>query len=262
MDSLKRVESAEQVGKWANSSNPALQRRADLIMDYNMLQLKEMQPVAPSDLPEWALRHPAGRSLYTFLNFSIKQAEFIEKRTIDAVKQGRYADAAQFTAAYIILTGGLTSTIMEGRDAIWKGQPFDWVTPTNKDGTPSESDTAGSVLSRMLPWGLSTLSSGILPHTPYGMDKFKNDPWGETLDDRLVGYKGVYDNVRDDARGLVNKGKFPNKTARMATPWGRPAEALMEHVWETTGMGDLAKKEFGVNKNKYLERIGQPVQED
>jgi hypothetical protein len=109
------------LAKWLQAGQESADfRKAQLVMDHNVLQLSRMQPTTAADMPEWALRNPAGRALYVFMNYSIKQAEFIHENTITAIRRGDIDEAALFAVQYALITGGMTGAVLEMRDILWK----------------------------------------------------------------------------------------------------------------------------------------------
>lgn len=225
--------------KWLNADPGSIEfRKAQLIMDHNMLQLQKIAPTNAIDLPETALRNPNGRALYIFMNYSIKHADWLYENTIRRAKAGDVAGAAKFFAAYTLVTGGLTGAVLEGRDAVWKSRPND--TPT-EGPFPEEMSLGNKILWRTGLIVAGNFVAGLAPmsYGYYGTDAYARNPVAEIADDRQV-ITEIPSTVFEEGKALITEGKYPRRTMQFINPFGRETEAMfsLEQRWRESGIED------------------------
>ena len=94
-----------------------------LVEDLAFVALGKQQLISSAGRPLGYLNNPILRPAYAMTGFAIKQQAMLREGVLDAISQGRYADAGSYAAKYMMYAGIGYAGLDVGRDSLFKLEP-------------------------------------------------------------------------------------------------------------------------------------------
>lgn len=70
------------------------------VRDYLFHELSRTQPISKMEMPEWALKNPNGRLLYSMKSWALKQADFVRREAYQEIKAGNRKRGVEMLLRY------------------------------------------------------------------------------------------------------------------------------------------------------------------
>jgi hypothetical protein len=187
---------------------------AEIVLRMSFSRLGEQQLISAAGRPLSYLRTPWLRPAYALTGFAIKQSEIMRQGLIQNIKKGKWKDAGNFAARYMMFAGLGYGIINQMRGI-----------PQAMLGDENRIPTAEGVILDTLSQPVQVATFGKLG-TPYANREFSKDPLNYMVSSFIPPF-GLIGNLLKDAADLV-AGRPTNYETLRSIPGGDELRAALK----------------------------------